>query len=31
MGAVMQIVRPRVGAAAEGGRVATEVRRQLGL
>jgi len=31
MGAVMQIVRPQVGAAAEGGRVAAEVRRQLGL
>jgi uncharacterized protein YqeY len=31
MGAVMQIVRPRVGASAEGGRVAAEVRRQLGL
>ncbi len=31
MGSVMQIVRPRVGAAAEGGRVAAEVRRQLGL
>ncbi len=31
MGAVMSIVRPRVGAAAEGGRVAAEVRRQLGL
>jgi uncharacterized protein YqeY len=31
MGAVMQVVRPRVGASAEGGRVAAEVRRQLGL
>ena len=31
MGAVMQIVRPQVGASAEGGRVAAEVRRQLGL
>lgn len=31
MGAVMQIVRPRVGASAEGGRVAAEVRRQLGM
>jgi uncharacterized protein len=31
MGAVMQIVRPKVGASAEGGRVAAEVRRQLGL
>lgn len=30
IGAVMQIVRPRVGASAEGGRVASEVRRQLG-
>lgn len=30
MGAVMQVVRPKVGAAAEGGRVAAEVRRQLG-
>jgi uncharacterized protein YqeY len=31
MGAVMKLVTPRVGAAAEGGRVAAEVRRQLGL
>ncbi len=31
MGAVMQIVRPQVGASADGGRVAAEVRRQLGL
>ena len=31
MGAVMKLVTPRVGASAEGGRVATEVRRQLGL
>ena len=31
MGAVMQLVPPQVGAAAEGGRVAAEVRRQLGL
>jgi uncharacterized protein len=31
MGAVMQLVRPKVGASAEGGRVAAEVRRQLGL
>ena len=31
MGAVMQVVRPKVGAAAEGGRVAAEVRRQLSL
>ena len=31
MGAVMKLVGPRVGAAAEGGRVAAEVRRQLGL
>jgi hypothetical protein len=31
MGAVMKIVGPRVGAAAEGGRVAAEVKRQLGL
>jgi uncharacterized protein YqeY len=30
MGAVMKLVAPRVGAAAEGGRVAAEVRRQLG-
>jgi len=30
IGAVMQIVRPLVGASAEGGRVAAEVRRQLG-
>jgi hypothetical protein len=29
MGAVMASVRPRVGQAAEGGRVAAEVRRQL--
>jgi uncharacterized protein YqeY len=31
IGAVMKLVGPRVGAAAEGGRVAAEVRRQLGL
>ena len=31
MGAVMKLVTPKVGAAAEGGRVAAEVRRQLGL
>ena len=31
MGAVMGLVRPRVGQLAEGGRVAAEVRRQLGL
>jgi len=30
MGAVMKLVTPRVGASAEGGRVAAEVRRQLG-
>ena len=30
MGAVMGAVRPRVGQLAEGGRVAAEVRRQLG-
>ena len=30
MGAVMKLVTPRVGAGAEGGRVAAEVRRQLG-
>ena len=30
MGAVMKIVRPQVGGRAEGGRVAAEVRRQLG-
>lgn len=30
MGAVMGRLRPRVGQAAEGGRVAAEVRRQLG-
>ena len=31
MGAVMKIVSPAVGARAEGGRVAAEVRRQLAL
>jgi uncharacterized protein YqeY len=31
MGAVMKLVTPRVGGRAEGGRVAAEVRRQLGL
>jgi uncharacterized protein YqeY len=30
MGAVMKVVTPQVGARAEGGRVAAEVRRQLG-
>lgn len=31
MGAVMKIVNPKVAGRAEGGRVAAEVRRQLGL
>jgi uncharacterized protein YqeY len=31
MGAVMKLVTPQVTGRAEGGRVATEVRRQLGL
>lgn len=31
IGAVMKLVTPKVGAAAEGGRIAAEVRRQLGL
>ena len=31
MGAVMKLVTPRVAGRAEGGRVAAEVRRQLGL
>jgi uncharacterized protein YqeY len=30
MGQVMRIVTPRLAGRAEGGRVATEVRRQLG-